>query len=308
MITSATGSASSFGPVRQIQAGPLSVGYVESGPAEGPAVVLLHGWPYDIHSYAGVVPLLTSAGYRTVVPYLRGFGSTGFLSRDTFRNAQQSALALDVINLMDALAIESATIAGYDWGARTANIVAALWPERCRALVSVGRYLVTNLRANTLPVSPREEWVWWYQHYFVSDDGRTDYEQNRYTFARIIWRSCSPNWQFDEATFERTALAFSNADHVRIAVHNYRWRFALAPGEAQFEPLEDKLRHGLVITVPCITIATDVDGATGERDAERSRKCFQGRYSHRVLRGVGHNVPQEAPHAFAKAILDVDRA
>jgi len=296
---------SGFGPVRQVEAGPLSVGYVERGPACGRTVVLLHGWPYDIHSYAEVAPILASAGYRVLVPYLRGFGTTRFLSRDTLRNAQQSAIAQDVINLLDALSVERAIVAGFDWGARTAYIVAALWPERCRALVSGSRYLVTHLKANTLRPAAEDDWLWWYERYFASDDGCMAYETNRNALARLIWRSCSPNWQFDEETFARTAVSFSNPDHAAIVTHNYRWRLNLAPGEARFDSLEGKLTR-VAIRAPTITLGTAADAPTNRADVPWYRKWFRGPYSHRVLSGVGHNVPQEAPRAFADAVVDVD--
>lgn len=298
------GAHTSFAAYKQVDAGVLSIGYAEDGPAEGPVVILLHGWPYDIHSYVDVAPALAAAGYRVIVPYLRGFGTTRFLSRGAVRNAQQSAVAQDVVALMDALKIKSAIIGGYDWGARTAVIVAALWPQRCKALVSVSGYLITNLQANTRPLPPVAEWGWWYQYYFATARGRRGYAENRRDFARLIWKNCSPKWDFDAATFERTAAAFDNEDHVAIVIHNYRWRLSLAKGEPKYEPLESKLNEAPVITVPTITIGSDFDGAAAS--GQSYRKQFGGPYAHGILPGIGHNVPQEAPAPFAQAIIDVD--
>jgi pimeloyl-ACP methyl ester carboxylesterase len=296
-------SNTSFGPLKQIDAGLLNVGYAEGGPANGPVVILLHGWPYDIHSYIDVVPLLASAGYRAIVPYLRGYGTTRFLSTDTFRNAQQSAVALDIIALMDALKIDKAIIAGFDWGARTADVMAALWPQRCKALVSVSGYLITNLTANLKPLPPAAEYGWWYQYYFATERGRLGYSENRHAFNKLIWKNASPKWNFDDATFDRTAASFNNPDHVSIVIHNYRWRLSLAKGEPQYDPLEQKLSEGPVITMPTITIASDFDGPAADGKAYATK--FSGKYSHRIFRGIGHNVPQETPQAFAKAVVDV---
>ncbi len=302
--TSKPGTNASFDSPKQIDAGLLNVGYVEAGPAKGTPVVLLHGWPYDIHSYADVASLLALAGYRVVVPYLRGYGTTRFLSSETFRNGQQSVVALDIIALMDALKIKQAIIGGFDWGARTADIIAALWPERCKALVSVSGYLITNLAANKQPLPPQAEWGWWYQYYFTTERGRIGYDKNRHDFNKLIWKNCSPKWNFDDATFDRTATAFNNPDHVDIVIHNYRWRLSLAKGEPKYDHLEQKLFAGPVIAVPTITIASDFDGAAA--DGRSYLNKFSGKYSHRIFKGIGHNVPQEAPDAFAKAIVDVD--
>jgi len=296
-------SNTSFGPLKQINAGLLNVGYAEAGPANAPAVILLHGWPYDIHSYVDVVPLLASAGYRAIVPYLRGYGTTRFLSSETFRNGQQSAVALDIITLMDALKIEKAIIAGFDWGARTVGIMAALWPERCKAIVAVSGYLITSLAANLKPLPPTAEYGWWYQYYFATERGRLGYSENRHDFSKLIWKNVSPSWNFDDATFDRTAASFNNPDHVSIVIHNYRWRLSLAKGEPQYDPLEQKLFEGPIISVPTITIGSDFDGPAA--DGSSYAKKFSGRYSHRILKGIGHNVPQEAPEAFAKAVLDI---
>ena len=295
----------SFETIRQVDAGVLNVGYAEAGPADGPTVILLHGWPYDIHSFVDVAPLLASAGYRVIVPYLRGFGTTQFLSKETFRNGQQSAIAVDIIALMDALKIEKAIIAGFDWGARTADIIAALWPERCKAIVSVSGYLIGNQEAGKVPLSPAAELQWWYQYYFATERGRLGYEKYTNDFAKLIWKIASPTWNFDDATFERTATAFKNPDHVAIVLHNYRWRLGLAEGESKYSDLELQLAGGPIIAVPAITMEGDANGAP-HADANSYLKKFSGKYSHRVLNGVGHNLPQEAPKAFADGIVEAD--
>jgi pimeloyl-ACP methyl ester carboxylesterase len=292
-----------FGPVRQIDAGLLNVGYVEAGPADGPAVVLVHGWPYDIHSFAEVTPILVAAGFRVVVPYLRGFGSTTFRSQQTPRNGQQAALAADTIALMDALEIESAIVAGFDWGARTADVMAILWPQRTRAIVSVSGYVVIDLAANLQPLPPRAELGWWYQYYFATERGRRGYREHTRAFNKLIWRTASPNWEFSDAVFERTAAAFDNPDHVAVVVHNYRWRLSMADGEPRYERDEQRLREAPAITVPAITIGSDFDGAAA--DGARYRTRFAGPHRHRLLPGIGHNVPQEAPRAFADAVIEV---
>ena len=300
------GAGTSFGALKQIDAGLLNVGYAGAGPADGPAVILLHGWPYDIHSYSEVAPLLASKGYRVVVPYLRGYGTTRFLSDETFRNGQQLALAVDVIALMDALKVEKAVVGGFDWGARTADIVAALWPERCKALVSVSGYLIGSQEANRMPLPPQAELAWWYQYYFATERGRAGYEAYRRDFAKLIWQIASPRWGFDDATFERSAAAFDNPDHVAIVIHNYRWRLGLADGEPRYADLETRLAAAPVITVPTITLEGDANGAP-HPDASAYAKKFSGRYAHRVITGgIGHNLPQEAPQAFAQAVVDVD--
>ena len=298
--------ATSFGPVRQIDAGPLDVGYVEVGPADGQPVVLLHGWPYDIHSYIDVAPRLGAAGYRVVVPFLRGYGTTSFHSGDTVRNGQQSALAVDVIDLMDALAIESAIIAGFDWGARTANVVAALWPNRCKAMVSVSGYLIGNQEANKTPLPPAAELSWWYQFYFATERGRAGYDQYRREFAKLIWHTASPQWNFDDDTFDRSGASFDNADHVDIVIHNYRWRLGLAPGESQYDDLEQQLATSPVITVPTITLEGDANGAPHPEPSGYATK-FSGKYTHRTITGgIGHNLPQEAPEQFVRSVIEVD--
>jgi pimeloyl-ACP methyl ester carboxylesterase len=302
--TTGAGTHTSFPSIKQIDAGLLNVGYAEAGPADGPVVMLLHGWPYDIHSYVDVAPLLAAKGYRVIVPYLRGYGTTQFLSSNTFRNAQQSVVALDIIALMDALKIQRAVIGGFDWGARTADIIAALWPQRCKALVSVSGYLITNLEANLKPLPPAGEYGWWYQFYFATERGVLGYTQNTHDFNKLIWKIVSPKWNFDDATFDRTAASFTNPDHVSIVIHNYRWRQSLAKGEPQYDDLEQKLFATPVITVPTITISSDFDGPAADGTAYRN--LFSGKYSHRMLTGIGHNVPQEAPQAFADAIVDVD--
>jgi pimeloyl-ACP methyl ester carboxylesterase len=299
----ATGA--SFAPLKQIDAGLLNVGYVEAGPDDGPAVILLHGWPYDIHSFVDVAPLLASAGYRVIVPYLRGYGSTRFLSSETVRNGQQSVVALDIIALMDALKIEKATLAGFDWGARTADIIAALWPERCKALVSVSGYLIGSQEAGKAPLPPEAELQWWYQFYFATERGRVGYEKNRHDFAKLIWQLASPKWEFDDAAFDRSAAAFDNPDHVAIVIHNYRWRLALAEGESKYDDLEKRLATGPIISVPTITLEGDANGAP-HPDPRAYAKKFSGKYASRIIRGgVGHNLPQEAPQAFAEAVIDI---
>jgi pimeloyl-ACP methyl ester carboxylesterase len=296
-----------FGPVRQIHAGRLDVAYVEVGPPDGQPVLLLHGWPYDIYTYADAAPELGAAGYRVVVPYLRGFGATLFRADDAVRNGQQSALAVDALDLMDALGIESAIIAGCDWGARTANVIAALWPHRCKAMVSVSGYLIGNPQLNRAPLPPPAELSWWYQFYFATERGRSGYDQYRRDFARLIWRTASPKWYFDDATFARSADSFDNPDHVDIVIHNYRWRLGLAPGEARYDDLERQLADSPVITVPTITLEGDANGAP-HPDASTYASKFAGKYTHRTLSGgVGHNLPQEAPEQFLAAILEVDR-
>jgi pimeloyl-ACP methyl ester carboxylesterase len=300
------GTHTSFGALKQIDAGVLNVGYAEAGPAGGPPVILLHGWPYDIHSYVDVAPLLASAGYRVIVPYLRGYGTTRFLSSETLRNGQPSAIALDIIALMDALKIKKPIIAGCDWGARTANIIAALWPERCKAMVSVSGYLIGSQEAGRMPLPPQAELQWWYQYYFATERGRAGYEKYRHDFAKLIWQIASPKWNFDDATFDRSAASFDNPDHVQIVTHNYRWRLSLAEGESKYDELEKRLAVGPVITVPTITIEGDANGAP-HPDASSYAKKFSGKYSHRIFNGgIGHNPPQEAPQEFARAVIDVD--
>ena len=292
--------------MRQVEAGPLDVGYVEVGPADGQPVVLLHGWPYDIHSYADVAPTLGAAGYRVVVPFLRGYGTTRFLSDDTVRNGQQSALAVDVIDLMDALGMDSAIVGGFDWGARSANVVAALWPHRCKAMVSVSGYLIGNREMNTAPLPPPAELSWWYQFYFATERGRAGYDKYRHDFAKLIWHTASPQWKFDDATFDRSATSFDNADHVDIVIHNYRWRLGLAPGEPQYDDFERQLATSPVITVPTITLEGDANGAAHPDPSAYTTK-FSGKYTHRtIVGGIGHNLPQEAPQQFVEAVIEVD--
>ncbi len=299
------GTHTSFGALKQIDAGLLNVGYAEAGPADGPAVVLLHGWPYDIHSYVDVAPLLASAGYRVIVPYLRGYGTTRFLSSDTFRNGQPAAVALDTIALMDALKIQRATIGGFDWGGRTADIIAALWPERCKALVSVSGYLIAGQESQKEPLPPKAELQWWYQYYFATDRGRDGYDRYRHDFAKLIWQLASPQWRFDDATFDRTAAAFNNPDHVAIVIHDYRFRLDLAKGEPKYDAVEKRLAALPAIAVPAITLEGDANGAPHAEPSAYANK-FTGKYRHRTIKGgIGHNLPQEAPQAFAEAIVNV---
>jgi len=296
----------SFGALKQINAGVLSVGYAEAGLSRGPAVILLHGWPYDIHSFADVTPVLASRGYRVIVPYLRGYGTTRFLSDASPRNGQQAALGVDTIALMDALGIGQAIIGGFDWGARSADVVAALWPDRCKALVSVSGYLIGSQAANKAPLPPRAEYAWWYQYYFATERGRAGYDTYRRDFNKLIWQLASPKWAFDDATFARSAVAFDNPDHVAIVIHNYRWRIALAPGEPQYDDLERQLAGAPAIAVPTISLEGDANGAP-HPDPDAYASKFSGKYAHRTISGgVGHNLPQEAPQAFAQAIIDVD--
>ncbi len=303
----APGTNKSFPVLKQIDAGVLNVGYAELGASDAPVVILLHGWPYDIHTYVNVAPVLANAGYRVIVPYLRGYGTTRFLSADTPRNGQQAVIATDIIALMDALKIEKAVIGGCDWGARTANIIAALWPERCKALVSVSGYLIGSQEVNRKPLSPQGELAWWYQFYFATERGYEGYKQNRKEFARLIWKLASPKWNFDDATFDRSAEALENPDHVDISIHNYRWRLSLAEGEAQYDDLEKRLAQFPTIAVPTITLEGDANGAP-HPDPAAYAKRFSGRFEHRLITGgIGHNLPQEAPLAFADAIVAVDR-
>jgi pimeloyl-ACP methyl ester carboxylesterase len=299
------GTHTSFASLKQIDAGALNVGYAEAGPADGSPVILLHGWPYDIYSFVNVTPLLASAGYRVIVPYLRGYGTTRFLSNETVRNGQPSATAVDIIALMDALKVEKATLAGFDWGARTANIVAALWPGRCKATVSVSGYLIGSPEAGRMPLPPKAELQWWYQFYFATERGRAGYDKYRHDFAKLIWQLASPKWDFDDATFDRSAAAFDNPDHVAIVIHNYRWRLGLAEGESKYDDLEKRLAAAPAITVPTITLEGDANGAPHPEPTSYA-KMFSGKYSHRTITGgIGHNLPQEAPQAFAEAVIDV---
>jgi pimeloyl-ACP methyl ester carboxylesterase len=300
------GTNTSFGLLKQIDAGLLNVEYAEVGPTDAPAVVLLHGWPYDIHSYLDVAPMLASAGYRVIVPHLRGYGGTRFLSSETVRNGQQSVVAVDVIAHMDALGIKKAIIAGFDWGARTANIVAALWPERCKAMVSVSGYLIGSQKAGRIPLPPKAELQWWYQFYFATERGSAGYDKYRRDFSKLIWQLASPKWAFDDAAFERSAGSLDNADHVAIVIHNYRWRLGLAEGEAKYDNFEEQLAQAPSIKVPTITLEGDANGAPHGDSSSYANK-FSGRYEHRVIKGgIGHNLPQEAPRAFAQAVIDVD--
>ncbi|MDH2384670.1 alpha/beta hydrolase [Bradyrhizobium sp. CER78] len=301
------GGHTTIGPVKQINAGVLDTGYVEMGPASGPAVILLHGWPYDIHSYADVAPALAEAGYRVIVPHLRGYGTTRFLSSDTKRSGQPVAVAADIIALMDALKIEKAVLGGYDWGARTANIMAVLWPERCKAMVSVSGYLIGSQAAGKVPLPPKAELQWWYQFYFATERGREGYAKNRHDFNKLIWQLASPQWKFDDATYDRSAAAFENPDHVDIVIHNYRWRLGVAEGEAKYDAFEKTLAQAPVIAIPTITMEGDANGAPHPEPAAYAKK-FSGHYEHRQLPGgIGHNLPQEAPQAFVQAIIDVSK-
>ncbi len=305
--TGASNADRAFPPLKQVNAGPLSVSYVEAGPANGSPVILLHGWPYDIHSFIDVTPILAAAGCRVIVPYLRGYGPTRFLSSSTVRNAQPAALGTDVVDLMDALEIRSATLAGFDWGGRSADIVAVLWPQRCKALVSVSGYLIGSQESGKAPLPPAAELQWWYQYYFATERGAKGYDKYRHDFARLIWKLASPKWNFDQATFDRSATALDNPDHVELVIHNYRWRLGLARGESRYDELEKRLAAFPATSVPTITMEGDANGAPHpEPSAYASR--FTGKYAHRnISGGIGHNLPQEAPQAFAQAVLDVGK-
>lgn len=293
-----------FDTIKQINAGVLNVGYAEAGPANGQPVILLHGWPYDIYSYAEVSGLLANKGYRVIVPYLRGYGTTRFLSPKTMRNGQQAALATDIIAFMDALKIDKAIIGGFDWGARTADIIAALWPERCKALVPVSGYLIGSQKANSVPLPPKAELAWWYQFYFATERGKAGYQANTREFAKLIWQTASPQWHFNDSTFAQSATAFDNPDHVAIVIHNYRWRLGLATGEKQYDQLEKKLATGPLITVPAVTLEGDANAAPHPDPSAYAGK-FAGKYVHHTINGgIGHNLPEEAPHAFADAIIE----
>ena len=297
----------SFGASKQIEAGVLNIAYVEAGAEEGPAAILLHGWPYDIHTFADVTPLLASAGFRVIVPYLRGYGATTFRSVATVRNGQQAAIAVDIVALMDALKIEKAILAGCDWGARTVNVISALWPERCTATVSVSGYLIGSQEANKKPLPPKAELAWWYQYYFATERGRAGYTANTRDFAQLIWRLASPQWHFNDSTFDRSAAALTNPDHVDIVIHNYRWRLGLAEGEAQYDGFERRLAGAPSINAPTITLEGDANGAPHPNPSSYAHK-FTGKYEHRTIAGgIGHNLPQEAPQAFAQAVIDVAR-
>jgi pimeloyl-ACP methyl ester carboxylesterase len=301
------GTTTPFATMKQVDAGVLNIGYAEAGPTNGAPVILLHGWPYDIYSYVDVAPLLAAAGYRVIVPYLRGYGTTRFLSNDTFRNGQPSAVAQDTIALMDALNIPRAVLGGFDWGGRSADIIAALWPERCKALVSVSGYLIASPEANKKPLPPKAELTWWYQYYFATERGRAGYDKYRREFARLIWQIASPKWDFGDGTFDRSAASFDNPDHVSIVIHNYRYRLGLAEGEPKYADLEARINEGPVISVPTITLEGDANGAPHYPDPSLYAKRFSGKYAHRdIMGGIGHNLPQEAPQAFAQAIIDVD--
>jgi len=302
------GTNTSFAPLKQINAGVLNVGYAEAGAANGPPVILLHGWPYDIYAFVDVAPLLASAGYRVIVPYIRGYGTTRFLSDQTFRNGQPSAVAVDVIDLMDALKIQKATLAGFDWGGRTANIIAALWPERCKSMVSVSGYLIGSQESGRVPLPPNAELQWWYQFYFATERGKAGYDKYRHDFSKLIWQLASPKWHFDDATFDRSAASFNNPDHVAIVIHNYRWRIGAAEGEPKYADLDKRLAEAPVIGVPTITMEGDANGAPHPEPATYAKK-FSGPYEFRLITGgIGHNLPQEAPQAFAQAVIDVDGA
>lgn len=294
--------------VKQLEAGVLNVGYVDAGPPGGQPVILLHGWPYDIHSFDQVTSILAGKGFRVIVPYLRGFGPTRFISAETLRSGEPAATGRDLLDLMNALNIRSAVLGGFDWGARTANIVAALWPERVKAMVSVSGYLIGNQASGKQPLPPPAEYQWWYQFYFATARGELGYAQNRNAFNKLIWTLASPKWNFDDATFNRSATAFDNPDHVAVVIHNYRWRMALAEGDPRYAELEGRLAPTPAIAVPTITMEGDSNGAP-HPPPEAYREKFTGKYWHRTITGgIGHNLPQEAPEQFARAVMDAARA
>ena len=295
-------------PLRHVDAGVLNVAYYEAGPADGPVVLLLHGFPYDIHSYVDVAPLLAARGCRTIVPYLRGYGPTRFRDPNTPRSGEQAAIGADLMALMDALAIKRAIFAGYDWGGRAACIGAALWPERCAGLVSVNSYLIQDIANAMAPAKPEREVAYWYQYYFQIERGRAGLAADRRGIARILWQQWSPNWRFDDACFARTAMAFDNPDHVDIVIHSYRHRYGLADGDPQYAELQRRLAALPPITVPAITLDGAADGVAPATDGSASAAKFAGRRTHRVIPRAGHNLPQEEPEAFADAVMEVVEA
>ncbi len=302
------GTHTRFEHLKRVRAGVLDVGYAEAGPAHGPVVLCLHGWPYDIHSFVDVAPLLAGLGYRVIVPYLRGHGDTRFLSRRTPRTAEQSAIALDVVALMDALHIDKAVLAGFDWGSRTADIIAALWPERVKALVSTSGYLITDVKAQMEPAGAAVEHNWWYQWYFASERGKKAMEdpKSRVALCRYVWSLVSPNWDVADATFDRTAQAFLNPDYAAIVLYNYRWRIGLIEGEPRYDRYERQLAAQPTIGVPTITLDAALDPFTPAGNGASYRHHFTGAYDHRTIGDIGHNLPQEAPTAFAQAVVDAD--
>jgi pimeloyl-ACP methyl ester carboxylesterase len=291
-------------PIKQVHAGVLDIGYYEAGPADGPVVLLLHGFPYDIHSYIEVAPILAAKGYRVVVPHLRGYGTTRFLDADTPRSGEQAALGADVIALMDALKIPKAVLAGYDWGGRAACVVAALWPERCAGLLSVNSYLIQDIAKAGKPLPAKVERGFWYQFYFTTERGRAGLAANRKDIARVMWPDNSPTWHFDEATFERSAAAFDNPDYVDVVIHSYRHRLGVAEGYPQYAELQRRLAAQPLITVPTVTLDGDSDGVVPATDGKGQAALFTRR-THHIVKGVGHNVPQEAPVVFAEMVLAV---
>lgn len=300
-------SNTAFENVKQIDAGALNVGYAELGSSTGTPVILLHGWPYDIHSFVDVAPRLALGGYRVIVPFVRGYGTTRFRSADAVPNGQPSAVARDVVDLMDALNIDKAILAGFDWGARSANIVSVLWPQRVKGQVSVSGYLIGSQQAGAIPLPPAAELQWWYQFYFATERGRAGYEKYRKDFAKLIWQLASPKWKFDDASFDRSAASFDNPDHVAVVIHNYRWRLGLADGDRKLDEAEKRLAQSPAIAVPTITLEGDANGAPHAEPAAYAKK-FSGKYEHRLIEGgIGHNLPQEAPQPFAQAVIDVDK-
>lgn len=303
-----TSSTQRLDPLRQVDAGVLDIAYYEAGPAEGPVVMLLHGFPYDIHSFVDVAPQLAAKGCRVIVPYLRGYGPTRFRDPATPRSGEQAAIGADLIALMDAVGVKRAVFAGYDWGGRAACVGAALWPDRCAGLVCVNSYLIQDIARAMVPAKPEREVPLWYQYYFQVERGRAGLAANRRGIANLLWRQWSPNWHFDAATFERTAVAFDNPDYVDIVIHSYRHRFGLADGDPQYADIQRRLAALPVITVPAITLDGEADGVAPATDGTATAAKFAGHRTHRVVPHAGHNLPQEEPEAFAAAVMEMIKA
>lgn len=292
-------------PLRHVDAGVLNIAYYEAGPADGPVVMLMHGFPYDIHSFVDVAPMLAAQGCRVIVPYLRGYGPTRFLDPATPRSGEQAAMGADLMALADALDVKRVVFAGYDWGGRAACVAAALWPDRCIGLVSVNSYLIQNIAKAMVPLKPQHEVPLWYQYYFQLERGRAGLAANRREIAKILWKQWSPNWQFDDACFERTAIAHDNPDYVDVVIHSYRHRFGLADGDPRYAELQRRLAESPAIHVPTITLDGDADGVAPATDGTATAAKFTSSRVHRVIPRAGHNLPQEEPEAFAAAVMEL---
>ena len=295
-------------PLRHVETDVLNIAYYEAGPATGPEVILLHGFPYDIHTYADVAPILAAKGCRVIVPYLRGYGETRFRDKATPRSGEQAALGADVIALLDAFGIKRAVFAGHNWGGRAATVAAALWPDRCAGLVTVNSYLIQDLSRAMVPAPPENEEAMWYEYYFQLERGRAGLAANRRKIARMLWEEWSPDWDFDDATFDRSAGALDNPDFVDVAIHSYRHRFGNADGDPRYAELEKRLAAMPPITLPAVTLDGDSDGVIAAGDGSASAAEFAARRIHRVVKGAGHNIPQEAPEAFAAAVMELVKA